>query len=105
MEEDLLAEDSSVGAVPQKVADRMMQRIAVCFGVPVFGGLSVFAGAVLSNRYLDYTVPPVVIAYATQAPFVLGLVGISYAIISTSWDEVRNRCSAVRLSSMQCGAV
>jgi hypothetical protein len=26
-------------------------------------------------------------AYATQVPFVLGLVGISYAIISTSWDE------------------
>jgi hypothetical protein len=33
-------------------------------------------------------VPPAIIAYATQVPFILGLVGITYGILSSSWDEV-----------------
>eukprot|EP00607_Mallomonas_marina_P002382 CAMPEP_0182428812 /NCGR_PEP_ID=MMETSP1167-20130531/23818_1 /TAXON_ID=2988 /ORGANISM="Mallomonas Sp, Strain CCMP3275" /LENGTH=74 /DNA_ID=CAMNT_0024611933 /DNA_START=551 /DNA_END=775 /DNA_ORIENTATION=- len=28
-----------------------------------------------------------IVAYATQLPFILGLVGITYGILSSSWDE------------------
>eukprot|EP00596_Hydrurales_sp_CCMP1899_P007738 CAMPEP_0119042258 /NCGR_PEP_ID=MMETSP1177-20130426/14492_1 /TAXON_ID=2985 /ORGANISM="Ochromonas sp, Strain CCMP1899" /LENGTH=192 /DNA_ID=CAMNT_0007008911 /DNA_START=329 /DNA_END=907 /DNA_ORIENTATION=+ len=86
-EEDLIATDPSVGAVPELVADRMIGRIIAFFGVPVFGGLAIFVGAFFYSKKFDLVVPPSIIAYATQVPFVLGLVGISYAIISTSWDE------------------
>ena len=41
-EEDLVAEDTSVGAVPELVANRMASRIAVFFGIPVFGGKHTF---------------------------------------------------------------
>ena len=89
LEEELLASDPSVGAVPELVANRMLGRIIVFFGIPVFGGLSIFVAAFFASKYYDLTIPPVVIAYATQAPFILGLAGISYAILSSSWDEVR----------------
>ena len=87
-EDDLIATDPSVGAVPELVADRMIRRIAVFFGVPVFGGLSIFVGAFFYSRKYDLTLPPVVVAYATQFPFVLGLMGITYGILSSSWDNV-----------------
>ena len=52
-------------------------------------GLAIFVGAFFYSKKYDVVVPPSIIAYATQVPFVLGLVGISYAILSSSWDEVR----------------
>lgn len=85
-EEDLIADDPSVGAVPELVADRMLGRIIAFFGIPVFGGLAVFVGAFFYSKKYDVVVPPNLIAYATQAPFILGLVGITYGILSASWE-------------------
>lgn len=93
-EEELLASDPSVGAVPELVANRMLGRIVVFFGIPVFGGLAIFVTAFFASKYYDLTIPPVVIAYATQVPFILGLAGISYAILSSSWDEVSSIVSS-----------
>eukprot|EP01031_Cornospumella_fuschlensis_P035780 gene35780-43398_t len=86
-EEALVASDPSVGAVPEIVANRMIRRIAFFFGLPVFGGLLIFAAAIIASKKYDTTVPPGIIAYATQAPFILGLLGITYAILSSSWDD------------------
>ena len=89
VQEAELMEDASVGAVPEIVANRMISRITAFFGVPVFLGMSIFAGSVVSAKKFDTVVPPYVIAYATQVPFVAGLIGITYAIMSSSWDEDR----------------
>ena len=86
-EEDLIASDPSVGAVPEIIANRMITRIAGFFGIPVFGGLAIFVGAFFYSKNTDTIIPPFIIAYATQFPFVIGLIGISYAILSASWDE------------------
>lgn len=91
-EDELIASDPSVGAVPELVADRMIRRIAVFFGVPVFGGLSIFVGAFFYSKKYDVTLPPVIVAYATQLPFVIGLLGITYGILSSSWDNVSMIC-------------
>jgi len=91
-EDELIASDPSVGAVPELVADRMIRRIAVFFGVPVFGGLSIFVGAFFYSKKYDLTLPPVIVAYATQFPFVIGLLGITYGILSSSWDNVSIVC-------------
>ena len=87
-EEQLIASDPSVGAVPELVAERMIKRIALFFGIPVFGGLMVFVGAFFYFKKFDLVIPPTIIAYATQFPFIIGLLGITYAILSSSWDEV-----------------
>jgi hypothetical protein len=89
-EEDLIASDPSVGAVPEIIANRMITRIAGFFGIPVFGGLAIFVGAFFYSKKTDSIIPPYIIAYATQLPFLLGLIGISYAILSSSWDEDRD---------------
>lgn len=85
-EEDLLATDPSVGAVPELVANRMITRIAVLAGVPVFGGLAIFVGAFFYAKKYDMVLQPSIVAYATQVPFILGLLGITYGILSASWD-------------------
>jgi len=82
-----LSQDLSVGAVPELVANRMIGRIVSFLGVPVFLGMSIFVGSVIAAKKYDTVVPPYLIAYATQVPFIIGLVGISYAILSSSWDE------------------
>jgi hypothetical protein len=87
-EDDLIASDPSVGAVPEIVANRMIGRIVAFLGIPVFGGMLIFVLAFFASKKYDLTVPPMIIAYATQVPFILGLVGISYAILSSSWEEV-----------------
>lgn len=86
-EEALMATDPSVGAVPELVANRMLSRIVVLAGIPVFGGLAIFVGAFFYFKKYDIVVPPALIAYATQAPFILGLMGITYGIMSSSWDK------------------
>ena len=86
-EEALIASDPSVGAVPELVANRMIRRIGFFFGVPVFGGLCIFVAAVFVSKKYDIVIPPYVMAYATQIPFVVGLAGITYAILSSSWDD------------------
>ncbi len=80
--------DPSVGAVPEMIADRMIRRIVIFFGIPVFGGLGIFAAAFFTYKKYDIVMEPGLIAYATQFPFVVGLLGITYAIISSSWDPV-----------------
>lgn len=87
-EEELIASDPSVGAVPEIVANRMISRIAGFFGIPVFGGLSIFVIAFFVSKKYDIIIPPNLIAYATQVPFIAGLLGITYAILSSSWDDV-----------------
>jgi hypothetical protein len=57
-EEELIAQDPSVGAVPEIVADRMLGRIIAFFGVPVFGGLAIFVGAFFYSKKYDVVVPP-----------------------------------------------
>lgn len=86
-EEALIASDPSVGAVPELVANRMIRRIGFFFGIPVFGGLCIFVAAVFASKQYDIVIPPYVMAYATQIPFVVGLAGITYAILSSSWDD------------------
>lgn len=86
-EEALMASDPSVGAVPELVANRMLGRIVVLAGIPVFGGLAIFVGAFFYSKKYDLVVPPAIIAYATQLPFILGLLGITYGILSSSWDK------------------
>ena len=68
----------------------MITRIVTFFGIPVFGGLAIFVGAFFYSKQNDVVVPPNLIAYATQVPFILGLIGISYGILSSSWDPEVN---------------
>jgi hypothetical protein len=59
-EDDLIASDPSVGAVPELVANRMLGRIITFFGIPVFGGLLIFVAAYFVSKKYDIVIPPMV---------------------------------------------
>jgi hypothetical protein len=73
--------------IPEAVAQRMLRRIALATGVPSLLGMGVFVGSYLlvSRQIVD--VPPVATLLASGACFLLGVVGLSYGVLSASWEE------------------
>jgi hypothetical protein len=73
--------------IPETVAQRMLRRIAIATGVPSALGMAVFVGSYLlvSRQILD--VPPVATLLASGTCFLLGVVGLSYGVLSASWEE------------------
>lgn len=74
-------------AIPDAVANRMARRIAIATGVPTLLGMGVFVGSYLlvSRHLLD--IPPSATLLASGGCFLLGLVGLSYGVLSASWED------------------
>ncbi|GAB0490273.1 hypothetical protein MMPV_001505 [Pyropia vietnamensis] len=77
----------NAGVLPQKVADRMGRRMAVLGGVPFFVGVAVFLVYFLLAYRFEVRVIPVFVGYSTLFTFGGALVGVTYGIMSASWDE------------------
>jgi len=73
--------------VPDAVANRMITRMALFGGLPVFGGIGVFVWFYLQATKSDNVFQPTAVAAATTVPWVLGLFGIGFGALSASWDE------------------
>ena len=85
-----MLQDSSEGAViPEKVAQRMGNRMLTFVGVPLFGSMAAFVGFWYMATYRDMEFQPALVAASTIALLAVGLVGITYSIMSTSWDPDR----------------
>jgi hypothetical protein len=74
-------------AIPDAVANRMARRSALASGFPTLMGMTVFVASYLlvSRDILD--VPPAATLVASGGCFLLGLVGLSYGVFSSSWEE------------------
>jgi len=87
---DAMLQESSEGAViPEKVAQRMGSRMLPFVGIPLFGSMGAFVGFWYMATYRDLEFKPALVAASTIACLVVGLVGITYSIMSTSWDPDR----------------
>lgn len=73
--------------IPEAVANRMARRIAVATGIPTVLGMGVFIGSYLlvSRQIVD--IPPGATLAASGACFLLGVIGLSYGVLSASWEE------------------
>mmetsp|Transcript_15619 Transcript_15619/g.23666 ORF Transcript_15619/g.23666 Transcript_15619/m.23666 type:complete len:259 (+) Transcript_15619:99-875(+) len=76
-------------AIPEKVAMRMGQRMIPFVGIPLFLGLGSFVVFWYLATYKDMEFQPVTVAFTSIALLAVGLLGITYSIFSTSWDEDR----------------
>lgn len=85
--EELEPIDPSAGVMPQVVADRMMRRVAPFAGLPILFAMCSFAAFYYANTQLDMKLPPQVVAYTTQFCVLLSFAGITWGVMSTSWDE------------------
>lgn len=73
--------------IPKEVANRMARRIAITTGIPTISGMGVFVGSyyLITKGIAD--IAPVITLMTSGLCFLLGLVGLSYGILSASWDK------------------
>jgi len=74
-------------AIPDAVAQRMVRRIAVATGIPSLMGMGVFVGSYLLITRGIADIPTGVTLIASGGCFLLGLLGLSYGVLSASWED------------------
>ena len=74
-------------AIPRYVADRMARRVAVFTGLPTVAGMGVFVGSYLLITKGIADIAPGLTLAGSGFFFLLGLVGLSFGVLSSSWDQ------------------
>lgn len=82
-------EYGSTAAVPEVVTNRMLRRVILFMGAPVFTGILLFPFFYWLKVKQDVDLPSWVPYLASSLTFGGGLLGISYGIMSASWDPRR----------------
>ncbi|NER38340.1 MAG: DUF3464 family protein [Oscillatoria sp. SIO1A7] len=74
-------------AIPEAVSRRMIRRMAIFCGLPTALGISTFfvSYAIVSNGWLE--LPNTLTLLTSIGFFGLGVLGLSYGVLSASWDE------------------
>ena len=76
-------------AIPEAVSQRLLFRMALLSGVPLLMALGSFVGSYFSIVNEVFVLPNTAVLLASLGCFGLSVVGLSYGIFSTSWDEER----------------
>lgn len=76
-------------AVPKIVSDRMARRMALFCGVPTALGMASFILGYFIKSYAWFKLPNLVVLLVSIGCFGLGVLGLSYGVLSASWDEER----------------
>lgn len=79
----------SAPAIPEKVAMRMGQRMLPFVGIPFFLAMGTFVGFWYMATYRDMEFQPALVAISTTILLAFGLLGITYSVMSASWDSDR----------------
>ncbi len=83
----ILDKKTSNSGIPKYVADRMARRIFFTTGIPTILGMSVFVVSyIIVTKNIAEIAPSATIAISALF-FLLGLAGLSFGILSASWDK------------------
>ena len=77
----------SSSGIPKYVADRMARRIFFTAGIPTIKGMSVFVISYIIVTRNIAEIPPSSTIAISALFFLLGLGGLSFGILSASWDK------------------
>ncbi len=77
---------SSNSGIPKYVANRMARRIIFTTGIPTLSGMGVFIGSYFLISKGIAEISPTVTLVSSAMCFLVGLLGLSYGILSASWD-------------------
>ncbi len=82
-------QSASLSAIPATVSKRMIRRMAIFSGIPTALGMSSFFIFywIVSHEWLE--IPSYMVFFVSLGLFALGVLGLSYGIFSTAWDEDR----------------
>lgn len=78
---------SANSAIPEVVSRRMIRRMALFCGVPTMLGISTFIVSYVVVTQELFKLPPTAVLLVSLGFFGLGVVGLSYGVLSASWDE------------------
>ena len=78
---------SPATGIPKYVADRMARRIFFTAGIPTIMGMSVFVISYIIVTRNIAEIPPSSTIAISALFFLLGLAGLSFGILSASWDK------------------
>lgn len=81
--------NASLSAIPQEVSSRMIKRMVYFSGIPTFMGIISFLIFYVIVRQEWFEVPNIAVVLVSMGLFGLGVLGLTYSILSTSWDEGR----------------
>ncbi|MEH2117406.1 PAM68 family protein [Nostoc sp.] len=76
-------------AIPQIVSQRMIRRVAAFCGVPTALGITTLVVSYLLAIYSHIQLAPIAVLLVNMGLFGLGVLGITYGVLSASWDEER----------------
>ena len=74
-------------AIPEVVSSRMIRRMALLSGVPILLGVLTFVGSYFIVVNDLFNLPNTAVLLVSMGWFGLGVLGLSYGVISASWDE------------------
>ncbi|MBD2495232.1 PAM68 family protein [Nostoc sp. FACHB-280] len=76
-------------AIPQVVSQRMIRRVAFFCGVPTALGITTLVVSYLLATQAQIKIAPIAVLLVNMGLFGLGVLGITYGVLSASWDEER----------------
>ncbi|WP_138497488.1 PAM68 family protein [Nostoc sp. PA-18-2419] len=76
-------------AIPKVVSQRMVRRVAVFCGVPTALAIGTLIVSYLLAIYFNIKLAPIAVLLVNMGLFGLGVLGITYGVLSASWDEER----------------
>ena len=85
--EKLIAPKRSTSGIPKYVADSMEIIIFFTAGIPTIMGMSVFVVSYIIVTKNIAEIPPSSTIAISALFFLLGLAGLSFGILSASWDK------------------
>ena len=83
----VFTQKTSASGIPKYVADRMARRILFTAGIPTIMGMSVFVISYIIVTKNIAEIPPSSTIAISAMFFLLGLAGLSFGILSASWDK------------------
>ena len=83
----LITPKRSSNGIPKYVADRMARRIFFTAGIPTILGMLVFVVSYIIVTKNIAEIPPSSTIAISALFFLLGLAGLSFGILSASWDK------------------
>ncbi len=84
---NVITPKKSSSGIPKYVADRMARRIFFTAGIPTIMGMSVFVISYIIVTRNIAEIPPSSTIAISAFFFLLGLAGLSFGILSASWDK------------------
>jgi len=73
--------------IPEVVSRRMVTRMALLCGVPTGLGMATFVGSYFIVMREWFPLPHIAVVLVSMGFFGLGVLGLTYGILSASWDE------------------